>query len=394
MNKLNILSKLAIAGVVGAIGTVSVQTNAQAAFLADYTGYSVFASPDPFNDPPTNVEPNPLGDGNPISGSDQCDFCDSTVSFTVWENESGSLTQDLFINFGIETIDIFGRNIDRINPETLPVPNNLVSGIIDDSAKYLYLYQVVNTDPLGVFGGQEAPIDEFLLSVETINPKDSYFGPSPYTSGGYFDQYSFQNFSRDIFDNPLTVPTDPLGGQRLAQECLNDLTPPPGTGLGSNGCPGNWTPDVLVDVTPIVLDPDGAAPLSLAYTPGRDDEVERQQAALGNPTTSPTTVLLWDFNNGIGVDPDCTPFDVDVNGDPIAPANPTPRADCDGKSYILFATSNHAPEFPWARTQSQVGEGSSGDVVGVKVTTPEPSTIVGLLAVGGLGLGLKRKKQS
>ncbi len=29
-----------------------------------------------------------------------------------------------------------------------------------------------------------------------------------------------------------------------------------------------------------------------------------------------------------------------------------------------------------------------------KVTTPEPGTILGLLAVGGLGLGLKRKKQS
>lgn len=33
-------------------------------------------------------------------------------------------------------------------------------------------------------------------------------------------------------------------------------------------------------------------------------------------------------------------------------------------------------------------------IVVVSQGTPEPTTILGLLAVGGLGLGLKRKKQS
>lgn len=40
------------------------------------------------------------------------------------------------------------------------------------------------------------------------------------------------------------------------------------------------------------------------------------------------------------------------------------------------------------------GGGYQGEVVVSGTTTPEPTTILGLLAVGGLGLGLKRKKQS
>ncbi len=42
----------------------------------------------------------------------------------------------------------------------------------------------------------------------------------------------------------------------------------------------------------------------------------------------------------------------------------------------------------------QTAGSSGGAYIGELTTTPEPASILGLLAVGGLGLGLKRKKQS
>lgn len=375
MNQPKLWKTLAIAGFAGVLGTVGIQSNAQAAFLADYTGYSVFAAPDPFTN--TNVEPNPLADPAPPNG--QCAFCDSTVSFAVWENESGSLTQDL-INLGIDPAAIFGTQ--SFNPL-----DGFTSELIDDTAQYLYLYQVVNTDPLPQ---AEDDLTEYRLAVKEIDvpwqqmgkPPEEYLRPwlgaNPYTSGGYIDDYLFDNASLDTIDNILGVVTDPAGGTRLEQECLNDLVPPPGgilggTGQGSDGCPGNWTPDVLVDVTPIVQGV-GADAIALSYDLITDDEVERQQRALyGSPITTPTNGVRWQFLDG------------------TLPSEAT--------SDLLFLTSNEAPDFPWAQTQSPGGEGTSGDVPGapVRITdpekVPEPGTVLGLLAISGLSVAAKRKKQ-
>ena len=49
----------------------------------------------------------------------------------------------------------------------------------------------------------------------------------------------------------------------------------------------------------------------------------------------------------------------------------------------------------WGRTQRfPIANGTSGDVVGVVVEqVPEPSAVLGILAISGLSLNLKRKKQ-
>jgi hypothetical protein len=311
-------------------GVAGVQTSAQAAFLQSYTGYSVFASPDPG----ANANVDPLA---PDPDSRQCAFCDSTVSFSVWQNESGSLLQDL-AQFGVNATNA----VDLLGPG------------FDDDAEYIYLYQVVNTNPLTE---QENDLFTFDLAVETWDKKP-YFGDNPYTSAGYLDGLVFQNASRDTFDNPPGQLTDPAGGTRVddGSWCID----------GVPGCPGNWTPDVIVPVTPIIQGT-GFAPVVVEYGAIRDDEVERQQLAQGKVVTSPTNGLSWQWS-------------------PVSDIIP------EGNSYLLFATSDGIPHFPWAKTQSAAGEGSSGDVVGVK-TTPEPGTVLGLLAVSGLGLVSKRKKQ-
>ena len=62
----------------------------------------------------------------------------------------------------------------------------------------------------------------------------------------------------------------------------------------------------------------------------------------------------------------------------------------DGKSAILFLTSDLGPGYVWAETQSSGGFGAAGDVPGVKL--PEPGTL-GLLGFGLLGLGFAARRQ-
>ena len=67
----------------------------------------------------------------------------------------------------------------------------------------------------------------------------------------------------------------------------------------------------------------------------------------------------------------------------------------DGQEYNIgdddFPVIGEELTFGQAVGSEGDGGGYQGEVV-VGVTAPEPATILGLLAVGGLGLGLKRKK--
>jgi hypothetical protein len=296
------LSSFAFIGAIAGVGLASYP--AQAAFIGQYSGYTVFGGP-------PDLIPTP-----------QCPLCDSTVNFSVYENTDGNWTDDSeFANLNT---------------------TSLLNGI-DSSARYVYLYQVINTNPLPqgeddllTFNIAVEEIDEDWRDMGTLPYIGPYDGPNPYTSGGYLDGTVFANASRA---------TEPLD------------------------TPGNWEPGPQSDVFPFVTDSNAVNPTRLTYEEIRDDAVEQ----LNNPVgvASPTQGMSFLFGTEI-------------------PADAT--------SSVLFLTSNEVPDFPWARTQSGSGEGTSGDVVGVKVSVdnkiPEPTSTLAILGISSLSLILKRKKIS
>jgi hypothetical protein len=381
MNPPKLFKTLAIAGVVTAMGAFGIQNNAQAGTFISQ-GYSIFAAPDPtFPGDDPDVQPAPG-----VEDSRQCAGCDSTVSFAVYQPDTDNWATEL-----------------GIDPA-------LLSPGVDFDTPYVFFYQVVNTDPLEAL---ENPLATFEIAIEekTKGVAKIWDGPSPYSSAGWIENTVFgttdgmggitHTASSDIQDNFGNVPVPP-GGERIPQECLD---------AGDNGCPGNWTPDVLgSDFMGFVNYEDAYEPSLVLYQPAPnviDDEVARQ----GGPSGTSGYQWVWDA----------------ISGTDIAPTDPTGPGGR-GTSSILFLTADTEQEFndklaaaglvpdyclenasqdgcawtkvnyPWARTQSliPVGEGSSGDVAGLKVTfekVPEPGSIIGLLALGGLGLASKRKKQ-
>ncbi len=123
----------------------------------------------------------PFGEG---PGETQCPFCDSTVSFTVYE-----------------TIDDWTQEL-NFNPTTL-------LGSTSGTEDYLLLYQVVNTDT--IFPGEDT-LQRFLVSVnEGGNP---YFGNNPYKSAGFIENMVFDEASSAI--TPLDTPADGQVDSNLA----------------------------------------------------------------------------------------------------------------------------------------------------------------------------------
>jgi len=395
MSRTRFLQKLALIGIAGAISIAGIQSSADAQMTIE-GGYSIFASPDPGvgngqGDNP-NVDPTAPG---PDANSLQCQFCDTTNSFAVWRNQSGSLTQDLE-SFNIPAADII----------------TLFGTQFDDNAPYLFLYEVVNTNPLPFADSipAELPIEDFNISVVQKDNAgvDQWAGPSPYSSGGYINRHVFLNASRDTFDNPLGQPTDPLGGTRVDQD--PDLNCVMKSSLAGQieripGCPANWTPDVLDVKFEIGIGP-GVPPTALDYVPLNNDEIERLR-----PEVNPTFGMNFSFDNpNIGVTgnpngiPDnsfllfLTAYSEEEYSNVIRNLQPgDPFYDPNLVAWANEVWLNYE-SYPWAETQSGTGEGTKGDLPGVKIAykVPEPTSILGLLAIGGLGLGrlsLKRKKE-
>ena len=363
---------------------IGFQGSAQAGTFVDQ-GYSVFAAPDPIGVP--NVEPIP----GPDLGSLQCPFCDSTVSFAVYEPSTNNWITEL-----------------GLNP-------SLVANNPDLDAPYVFLYQVVNTDPLTSL---EEPLRLFSVAEEekTGNVGTPWNGPSLYSSAGWITDTVFgdpdiltppefppHTASTDINDNFGSVP-EPPGGFRKDD----------GTGCisGVPGCPGNWMPDVLgSDFVGFITYGEAVEPIQVNYGIVSHNEVQRQ----GGPSPTNGYTWLWDLSDPI-------PTIDSFLTTPDAQDGPGGR----GTSSLLYLTAYTEEEFmdilrnlppsdplaeradeiwlevnyPWAKTQGITGfdpnEGTSGDVAGLKVTTktPEPGTILGLLGISGLGLGMKRKKQA
>ena len=115
----------------------------------------------------------PFGEGQ---AGTQCPFCDSTLSFTLYETENNW--------------------IDELSLE----PTTLL-GTTSGTEQYILLYQVVNTDT--ITPGEDT-LQRFLVSVN--EGTNSYFGDSPYKSAGFIENTVFNEASSAIM--PLDTPAD------------------------------------------------------------------------------------------------------------------------------------------------------------------------------------------
>ncbi len=98
----------------------------------------------------------------------ECDYCDSIVNFSVYENTDGDWTDDPFFN-------VVG-DVGFVNQY----------GTFDNNAKYVYMYQLVNVNTSGSINEQD--IQKFSVASASIN----------ITSGGYFDNTVFHDGSDTI----------------------------------------------------------------------------------------------------------------------------------------------------------------------------------------------------
>ncbi|MDJ0510345.1 MAG: PEP-CTERM sorting domain-containing protein [Crocosphaera sp.] len=309
MNKLNLLSKFAIAGVVGAIGLTGIQSEAQASPFYDTVAPGTFA-PDFFS---------VFGDVGPKGGGQPCPLCDSTVSTTAYRTlGDGDWTDDQAL-------------MDRglIDPTFLK-QDEMGDIAIDLDAEWVLFYQVYNTDPIP--DGEE-PLQEF--SVTTTDKNGHPVDHKPYTSGGFYDQLVFANASTAI--DPLDEPND-------------------------------WEAQPT-DLGLAVLDLEAINPASAFHSQISNNTI----AEFPDGTAKVFEGVEFLFPNVPGAG---------LENIPVG-----------GTSSILFLTANGHLDLVPAETESPGGEGAAGDVYGIK-KAPEPGTILGLLAISGLGLGLKRKKQS
>ena len=155
-------------GVLAAVatGAMAVASSASAAFIGP-EGFSVFGATDG------------------TAGGRACPLCDATVSFATYMNVDGDWTDD----------DPF---------KGITLSSNIA---IDKSARYVFLYQVWNTDPLV---GPEPALENF--NVTTTNSSGDPVKKQPYTSGGWLVDTVFANAADDLV--PLDQPNDWIAQER------------------------------------------------------------------------------------------------------------------------------------------------------------------------------------
>jgi hypothetical protein len=175
----------------------------------------------------------------------------------------------------------------------------------------------------------EAPLQQF--NVTKTDQNGDPFPEQPYTSGGYYDGLVFSNASSAV--TPLDVPN-------------------------------NWVPSGNVNLQTTVSNTNAVDPISLVLPPAGSFQI------VNDTVRFPL----------VGYDGAQFEF---VN----------PQLATSLTSSILYLTTDdpHAGII-WAETQSP-GEGAAGDVYGVKNKVPEPSALLGLLALSGMGFLRKTQKQ-
>jgi hypothetical protein len=209
------------------------------------------------------------------------------------------------------------------NPFFAGIAPTTLLGVTTGQERYVYMYQVVNNDPGGA--GAENALRNYNIAMN----------PALATSGGYFSTAQFLDVGNNQINNTpnfaLSNPDPALGNPDVA----------------NNGVPGAA----------------GLIPLGIAAGNGINP------VALFGGSISNMTVgggiwpgLLWDFGAPTGV-----------------PVGAT--------SSVLFFTSDLAPAYVWAESESPGGSGAPGDV---SAPIPEPASYV-MLGAGLLLLSQMRR---
>ncbi|MEW9921452.1 hypothetical protein AB2B41_17725 [Marimonas sp. MJW-29] len=257
--------------------------SAMAGTLSPFTGYTVF--------------------------SEDCSTCDSTTNFSVWHNTDGDWSDDLF--FGSAFSSAVGFNGNAV-------------GSIDTSANFVYMYQVVNSNPR-----TESGIDNALASLGVTVESDLI------TSGGYFAGHVFQ--TNEAVPQPIDGTPENMDGTSTAVGSLNAPTPP-------LDVPDDGAPAVNGLTTGLVRDA-GAVPANSFFL-NQNLENDNFFADMRD-----VEGVLWGFT-----------------GIPTG-----------GYTSVLFMTSNHGPRYTWGETDTG-GIGALGDV-----PTPVPLPMPAMLLISGLG---------
>ncbi len=264
-----------------------------------------------------------------------CPLCDSTVSFSVWENTDGNWYDDL--------------DYDRVDD----------AGSTTGAEKYVYLYQVVNTDH--VHGELDENIEDFFVADLLHKGEDSFTGI------GWFSGYVFQEADGAVGQSGGNPYAGGLNLGATPQGYVDDSAPDNDAFPPRNNNPVSDSDPETNDVAAGVQSGDvNAVPTGLV----RATSVDPANTAISEPiggVDNVTHVAHWQW----------------AIGDNAFASGET--------SSVLWAASDDAPMFYWGSSESGGGPGSSGDVpVPEGIPVPAPFLLLG----AGLGLmGLTRRRK-